>query len=77
MSSFKSLYTSGLFKCSIAFRIYSSLSSTNIVEPLCALFIIRFWFWVNSLNASLSFLVRLSLLFYFDSSKISSLILCR
>ena len=51
----------------------------TIVEPLSALFMIRFRLWVSSLNASLSFLVRLSLLFclYFDSSKISNLILCR
>ena len=77
--SFSGLYTSGLFRCSIAFVIYTSLSSTTIVEPLSALFIIRFRLWVSSLNASLSFLVRLSLLFclYFDSSKISNLILCK
>ena len=79
MSSFRGLYTSGLFKCSIAFWIYLSLSSMTIVEPLSALFIIRLWLWINSLNASRSFLVTLSLLFclYFDSSKISNLILCR
>ena len=47
--------------------------------PLSALFMIRFRLWVSSVNASLSFLVRLSLLFclYFDSSKNSNLILCR
>ena len=79
MSLFNSLYTSGLLRCSIAFLTYSSLSSTTIVEPLSALFMIRFRLWISSLNASLSFLVRLSVLFcvYLDSSKISSLILCK
>ena len=75
MSSSSGLYTSGLFRCSIALLLYSSLSSTTIVQPLSALFMIRFRLWVSSLNASLSFFVRLSLCF--DSSKISNLILCR
>ena len=76
MSSFRGLYTSGLFKCSIAFWIYSSLSSTTIVEPLSALFIIRLWLWINSLNANRSFLVRLSLLFVNPRRRVTVVVLC-
>ena len=62
MSLFRGLYTSGLFKCSIAFLIYSSLSSTTIVEPLSGLlsgFSYGFIFLMI-----VSFLVRLLLLVY-------------
>ena len=50
-----------------------------MVEPLSALLITRFGFWISSLNAILSFLVRLSCLFClcYSISNISVLILCK
>ena len=63
ISSQRGLYTLGSFRCDIAFLIYSSLSSTTIVEPLSALLITMCGLFIKSLSASLSFLVRLSYLF--------------
>ena len=48
-----------------------------MVEPLSALLITRFGFWISSLNAILSFLVRLSCLLCFSISSIPVLILCK
>ena len=59
----KGLYTLGSFRCSIAFLMYLSLSSTTIVEPLSALLITICGLFIKSLSANLSFLVRLSCLF--------------
>ena len=59
----RGLYTAGSLRCTIAFLMYSCLSSTTIVEPLSALFMIICGFMINSLSAILSFLVRLSRLF--------------
>ena len=75
----RGLYTAGSLRCTIAFLIYSCLSSTTIVEPLSALFMIICGFVINSLSAILSFLVRLSRLFClcFSASNISILILCK
>ena len=76
MSSVRGLYTVGSFRCVMALLMYSSLSSTTIVEPLSALFITICLFWISSLSAILSFLVRLSWLFclYLSTFSISILI---
>ena len=39
ISSWSGLYTVGSLRCTIAFLMYSSLSSTTIIEPLSALLI--------------------------------------
>ena len=66
MSMCNSSYTLRLFRCTTALLMYSSLSSTTIVEPLSALFItIRGLLLISSLRANLSFLVRLSCLSVF------------
>ena len=62
MSVCNGSYTLGLFRCTIALLMYSSLSSTTIVEPLSALFITIRGLLISSLRANLSFLVRLSCL---------------
>ena len=79
ISLWRGLYTAGSLRCIIAFLMYSSLSSTTMVEPLSALFIIMCGFVISSLRAILSFLVRLSCLFclYFSVSNISIPILCK
>ena len=79
MSSSRGLYTVGSLRWSIAFVMYSFLSSTTIVEPLSALFITMRGFLIRSLSAILSFLVRLSLLFclYLSVFSISDLIRCK
>ena len=79
MSSVRSLYTVMSFRCAIALCMYSSLSSTTIVEPLSALFMTMWVFWISSLRAILSFLVRLTCLFcwYLSMFNISGLILCK
>ena len=73
------LYTLGSFRCTIALLMYSSLSSTTIVEPLSALLITMQGLFINSLRASLSFLVRLSYLscLYLSVFSISTLTLCK
>ena len=47
----------GSFKCDITFLIYSSPSSTTVVEPLSALLITMCGLFIRSLSANLSFLV--------------------
>ena len=78
MSLCRGLYTAGSLRCTIAYLMFSCLSSTTIVEPLSALFMIICGFMINSLSAILSFFVRLSRLFClcFSVSNISILILC-
>ena len=63
MSSQRGLYTLGSFRCDIVFLIYSSLSSTTIVELLSALLITMCGLFIRSASASLFFLVRLSCLY--------------
>ena len=55
ISSWRGLYTVGSLRCTIAFLMYSSLSSTTIVEPLSALLITMCGFFIKSLSAILSF----------------------
>ena len=59
MSVASGLYTDGSLRWVSAFLMYSSLSSTTIVEPLLALFITMCLFCVSSLSAILSSLVLL------------------
>ena len=62
-SSGSGWYVSGSFRCSSAFLICSSLSSTTTVFLLSALLMIMFLFSVKCVSACLSFFVRLSVLF--------------
>ena len=73
------MYTLGSFRCNIALLMYSSLSSTTIVEPLSALLITMCGLFIKSLSVNLFFLVRLSYLFclYWSVFSISSLTLCK
>ena len=64
MSSVRGLYSVLSFRCAIALCMYSSLSSTMIVEPLSALFMTMWVFWISSLRAILSILFVLLVFVY-------------
>ena len=53
MSMCNGSYTLGLFRCTIALLMYSSLSSTTIVEPYRLLFITIRGLLISCLRASL------------------------